>query len=257
VGKVKITRSVRRHPTAEYPGRPTGHKTMGAICARRKQKKNRNGSISIEITRWIQACVSNAAAGAVAGWATGCKTYHEQNRVIQYCRRQSDQKQRCRRGRQARGLKTTTIRTPSSGAWNRARCCAPTASTRDSNKAFAAAQEKMDDYAQKGQSRLGQETGAMFSNQADVDYEGRATTASCLNTYRALKLSSHWASTRPDGTHRALPAKAGKPLRDNAKAHRKSPARLTKNKDSAAIQKGRDDGKRRRKSRKFHQSQTT
>lgn len=56
----------------------------------------------------------------------------------------------------------------------------------DSNLAFDQAQGKIDDYAQKAKVRVGQEAGALLSNQANLDYEGRAYDGIMLNTYKAL-----------------------------------------------------------------------
>jgi hypothetical protein len=56
----------------------------------------------------------------------------------------------------------------------------------DSNQAFDQAQVKIDDYAEKAKVRVGQETGALLSNQANLDYEGRSYDGIMLNTYTAL-----------------------------------------------------------------------
>src|SRR5208337_3287696 len=55
-----------------------------------------------------------------------------------------------------------------------------------SNQAFDRAEDEMDRYAQKAKVRLGQEAGAILSNQANLDYEGRAYDGIMLNTYKAL-----------------------------------------------------------------------
>lgn len=62
----------------------------------------------------------------------------------------------------------------------------------ESNMAFEQAQAKIDRYAEEAKVRLGAETGAMFSNQANVPYRGRAYDGIMLNTYRALNfLAKH------------------------------------------------------------------
>ena len=56
----------------------------------------------------------------------------------------------------------------------------------DSNKAFDQAQDKIDQYAQEAKVKVGHEAGALLSNQANLDYEGRAYDGIMLNTYKAL-----------------------------------------------------------------------
>ena len=69
----------------------------------------------------------------------------------------------------------------------------------------------MIDYAQKAKVRLGQEAGAMLSNQADLDYEGRAYDGIMLNTYKALNyLATGRTGQGARGTHPRLPAPAGR-----------------------------------------------
>src|SRR5208283_5850147 len=48
------------------------------------------------------------------------------------------------------------------------------------------AEDEMDRYAQKAKVRVGQEAGALLSNQANLAYEGRAYDGIMLNTYKAL-----------------------------------------------------------------------
>jgi len=62
----------------------------------------------------------------------------------------------------------------------------------ESNQAFEQAQAKIDRYAEEARVKLGAETAAMFSNQANVPYRGRAYDGIMLNTYRALNfLAKH------------------------------------------------------------------
>ena len=81
----------------------------------------------------------------------------------------------------------------------------------------------MDDYAQKAKVRLGQETGALLSNQAELDYEGRAYDGIMLNTYMAL---NYLALGEPDKARPELIRayqRQQDAVQDNAEAHRKSP----------------------------------
>ena len=90
--------------------------------------------------------------------ATGCKTYQEQNRVIHYWQQGSLTNAAVEATKQAdknANNKDAIIWRLEQGATLRAN-----GQYEDSNKAFDAAQEKMDDYAQKAKVRLGQETGA-------------------------------------------------------------------------------------------------
>jgi hypothetical protein len=113
----------------------------------------------------------------------------------------------------------------------------------DSNKAFDEAQEKMDDYAQKAKVRLGQETGALLSNQANLDYEGRAYDGIMLNTYEAL---NYLALGEPDKARPELIRayqRQQDAVEDNKKRIEKVQDEAAKNKDSAAIQKAQNDPK--------------
>ncbi len=111
----------------------------------------------------------------------------------------------------------------------------------DSNKAFDAAQEKMDDYAQKAKVRLGQESGALLSNQANLDYEGRAYDGIMLNTYMAL---NYLALGEPDKARPELIRayqRQQDAVADNQKRIQKVQDEAAKNKDSAAIQRAEND----------------
>ena len=113
-----------------------------------------------------------------------------------------------------------------------------------SNKAFDQAQEKIDDYAQKAKVRLGQEAGALLSNQANLDYEGRAYDGIMLNTYKAL---NYLALGEPDkaraGTHPRLPAPAGRRRGQSESASKKSRLKPPRTRTSATIDKAQNDPK--------------
>jgi hypothetical protein len=79
----------------------------------------------------------------------------------------------------------------------------------------------MDDYAQMAKVRLGQETGALLSNQANLDYEGRAYDGIMLNTYKALNYL-RWANRTRPGRNSSAPTSASKtPFRTTRNASKK------------------------------------
>jgi len=123
-------------------------------------------------------------AGVAGLLATGCQTYQQQNKVI------ADWQMGNVAGAVADAKiladknannKDTIIWKLEQGAVLRA-----AGKYEDSNQVFDQAQAKMDDYAQKAKVRVGQEAGALLSNQANLDYEGRAYDGIMLNTYKAL-----------------------------------------------------------------------
>ena len=173
--------------------------------------------------------------------ATGCKTYQEQNHVIQYWQRGDLTNAVVEADKTAdknANNKDAVIWRLEQGAVLRAN-----GQYEDSNKAFDAAQEKMDDYAQKAKVRLGQETGALLSNQAELDYEGRAYDGIMLNTYKAL---NYLALGEPDKARPELIRayqRQQDAVQDNQKRIEKVQDEAAKNKDSAAIQRAQDDPK--------------
>ena len=116
--------------------------------------------------------------------ATGCQTYQQQNKVVRYWQqgdlpRAADEA--TTKANKNAGNKDAIIWRLEQGATLRT-----VGRYDDSNQAFDQAQTKMDDYAQKAKVRLSQEGTALISNQANLDYEGRAYDGIMLNTYRAL-----------------------------------------------------------------------
>jgi len=113
----------------------------------------------------------------------------------------------------------------------------------ESNKAFDQAQEKMDDYANKAKVRLGQETGALFSNQAELDYEGRTYDGVMLNTYKAL---NYLQLGEPDKARVEL-IRAYQRQQDAVEINKKRIAKVQEeaanSKDNAAIDKAQRDPK--------------
>ena len=177
---------------------------------------------------------------AVAGLlATGCKTYQEQNRVIQYWNQGNLTNAVVEATKQAdknANNKDAIIWRLEQGAVLRAN-----GQYEDSNKAFEAAQGKIDDYAQKAKVRLSQETGALLSNQAELDYEGRAYDGIMLNTYRAL---NYLALGEPDKARPELIRayqRQQDAVQDNQKRIEKVQDEAAQNKDSAAIKRAQND----------------
>jgi uncharacterized protein len=171
--------------------------------------------------------------------ATGCKTYSEKNQVIPYWR-QGNLKQAVVEADKLAGQnannKDTVIWRLEQGAVLRAN-----GQFADSNQAFDAAQAKMDDYAQKAKIRLGQETAALLSNQAQLDYEGRAYDGIMLNTYKAL---NYLALGEPDKARPELIRayqRQQEAVEDNKKRIQKVQDEAAQNKDSAAIKKAQND----------------
>ena len=123
-------------------------------------------------------------AGFTALLATGCQTYQQQNKVIAYWQQGNipgavDEAKTSAEKNSAG--KDAVVWHLEEGAVLRAAGLYP-----DSNQAFDQAQVKIDDYAEKAKVRVGQETGALLSNQANLDYEGRSYDGIMLNTYTAL-----------------------------------------------------------------------
>jgi uncharacterized protein len=115
---------------------------------------------------------------------TGCQTYEQKNKVIAYWHDGNIPGAAAEATREAdknANNKDAIVWRLEQGATLRA-----AGKFEESNRAFGEAQEKMDDYEQKAKVRLGQETAALLSNQANLDYEGRAYDGIMLNTYRAL-----------------------------------------------------------------------
>ncbi len=162
--------------------------------------------------------------------SAGCQTYQQQNKVIAYWH-QGDLTnaviEATKKADENAGNKDAIVWRLEQGAVLRA------AGRYDaSNKAFDEAQAKIDDYSLKAKIRVGQETGALLSNQAELDYEGRSYDGIMLNTYRAL---NYLALGQPDNARpeiiRAYQRQQDA-VADNAR-------RIQKTQDEAAEQKDR------------------
>ena len=174
-------------------------------------------------------------AGAAGLLATGCRTYQQQNKVIADWRQGNLPKAVLEAGKLADAnaqKRDAVIWRLEHGAVLRA-----AGQYADSNRAFDEAQAKIDDYAQKAKIRLGQETGALLSNQATLAYEGRAYDGILLNTYKAL---NYLALGEPDKARPEL-IHAYQRQQDAVEANKKRIAETRdaaqKNKDRAAVER--------------------
>ena len=172
------------------------------------------------------------AAGLLS---TGCKTYEQQNKVIGYWHRGDLTNAIVEATKQA----DDNANNKDAIVWRLEQGATLRAAGRydESNKAFDLAQLKIDDYVQKAKVRLGQETGALLSNQANLDYEGRSYDGIMLNTYRALNYLAlgQTDSARPEiirAYQRQQDAVA-----DNARRIQKTQDEADKQKDKATMDK--------------------
>ncbi|HEX3856812.1 MAG TPA: hypothetical protein VHY30_05910 [Verrucomicrobiae bacterium] len=177
---------------------------------------------------------------AMAGLlATGCKTYDQQNQVVRYWRQGNLPKAVAEANKMAdknANNKNAVIWHLEQGAVLRAN-----GQYDDSNKAFDAAQQKIDRYAQAAKVKIGSETGALLSNQAELPYEGRAYDGIMLNTYEAL---NYLALGEPDKARPELIRayqRQQDAVEDNKKRIQKIQDQAAKNKDSAEIQRAQND----------------
>lgn len=190
----------------------------------------------------FKKCIQPLLVAAVAGLlATGCRTYQEQNRVIQYWHQNNLTNavvEAAKMADQNAKNKDAIIWRLEEGAVLRG-----AARYEDSNKAFDQAQAKMDDYAQKAKVRVGQEAGALLSNQANLDYEGRAYDGIMLNTYKALNYLQlgEIDKARPELIRAYQRQKDA--VDDNKKRIEKAQNEAAKSKDKATMDKAQSDPK--------------
>ena len=132
----------------------------------------------------LKHCALPLMIAAVLGLlTTGCKTYQQQNHVIQYWH-QGDMTnavvEATKMADKNANNKDTVIWRLEQGAVLRA-----AGKYEESNKAFDQAQEKIDDYANQAKVRLGQETGALAVQPGQPGLTKAApTTASCSTLTR-------------------------------------------------------------------------
>lgn len=186
----------------------------------------------------IQSLLFAAALGVLA---TGCRTYEEKNHVIQYWHQGS----MTNAVAEAKKMADKNANNKDAVIWRleQGAVLRGAGKYEESNKAFDQAQEKIDDYAQKARVRLGQETGAILSNQAQLDYEGRAYDGIMLNTYKAL---NYLQLGEPDKARPELIRayqRQQDAVEENKKLIAKAQAEAAKSKDKATIEKAEQDPK--------------
>ncbi len=192
------------------------------------------------IFKKIICCVVPVVLAAMLG--TGCRTYEQQNKVIAYWH-QGDLPdavaEATKKADENAGGKDAIVWRLEQGAVLRA-----AGRYDDSNKAFDEAQVKIDEYSQMAKIRVGQEAGALLSNQANLAYEGRSYDGIMLNTYRAL---NYLALGQPDNARpeiiRAYQRQQDA-VADNAR-------RIQKTQDEAAKQKDHEVMRRAEESLEF------
>ncbi len=123
-------------------------------------------------------------AGVTGLLTAGCQTYQQQNKVIVDWRNGQLNEAADR----AKTLADKNANNRNAIIWRLEEGAVLRAVGRyaDSNQAFDQAEGKIDDYAAKAKVRVGQEAGALISNQATLDYEGRSYDGIMLDTYKAL-----------------------------------------------------------------------
>ena len=185
-------------------------------------------------------CVQALLIAAVAGFlATGCKTYEQRNSAVKNWHMGNltnalvEAKLKVEKNA---NNKDTVIWQLELGAIQRAN-----GQYDDSNKTFDTAQAKIDDYEAKAKVRVGQETGALLSNQAEMDYEGRSYDGIMLNTYKAL---NYLELGEPDKARPELIRayqRQQDAVEENKKRIEKVQEEAAKSKDKAAMDKAESD----------------
>jgi len=174
-------------------------------------------------------------AGSIGVLATGCQTYQQKNRVIGYWRVGDVSHaiaEATRKADKNTNNKDAIIWRLEQGATLRA-----AGKYEESNQAFEQAQEKMDDYAQKAKTRLGQEMGALLSNQANLAYEGRSYDGIMLNTYRALNYLALGEAEKARPELIRADQRQSEAVADNSRRIEKTKAEAAQSKDEAMFAK--------------------
>jgi len=180
-------------------------------------------------------------AAAISLLATGCRTYEQQNRVIQYWHQgnlTSAAAEATKMAGQNANNKDAIVWRLEQGAVLRGngQCEA-------SNKAFDQAQDRIDQYSQEAKVKIGNEAGALLSNQANLPYTGRAYDGIMLNTYKAL---NYLQLGEPDKARVELIRayqRQQDAVADNQRRIEKVQGEAAKSKDKAAMDKAQQDPK--------------
>ncbi len=195
------------------------------------------------LTRAAQKpCIRPLLSAAVIGLlAAGCTTYEQQNRVIQYWQQGSLPNAATAAARMAdqnANNKDAIVWRLEQGAALRGngQCEA-------SNKAFDQAQDQIDQYSQEAKVKVGNEAGALLSNQANLPYTGRAYDGIMLNTYKAL---NYLQLGEPDKARVELIRayqRQQDAVADNQRRIEKVQGEAAKSKDKATMDKAEQDPK--------------
>lgn len=182
-----------------------------------------------------------ALAMVAGGLTTGCKTYQQQNKVVVYWQ-QGDLTHAVQ---EARAKAKSNANNKDAIIWEleKGAVLRTAGLYEESNEAFDTAQEKIDRFALRAKVRVGQEAGALLSNQAQLDYEGRAYDGIMLNTYKAL---NYLTLNQPDKARPEM-VRAYQRQQDAVEANKKrieeAQAAAAKDKNSQTIAKAQNDNK--------------
>src|ERR1035441_8686225 len=195
------------------------------------------------LTRAAQKpCLRPLLSAAVIGLlAAGCTTYEQQNRVIQYWQQGSlpnAATAAVRMADQNANNKDAIVWRLEQGAVLRGN-----GQYEASNKAFDQAQDRIDQYSQEARVKVGNEAGALLSNQANLPYTGRAYDGIMLNTYKAL---NYLQLGEPDKARVELIRayqRQQDAVTDNQRRIEKVQGEAAKSKDKATMDKAQADPK--------------
>jgi len=114
----------------------------------------------------------------------GCSTYKGQNKIAQHWQASNlamAEKEASTKANKKADSKDSIIWRLEEAAVLRA-----AGKLQESNKSFDQAEERINKYAEEAKTKLGNEAGALRSNQANLPYRGRAYDGIMLNTYKAM-----------------------------------------------------------------------
>jgi hypothetical protein len=173
--------------------------------------------------------------------ATGCQTYQQQNHVIQYWRQGNLTNAVVEATKMAD--KNATGKDAIIWRLEQATVLRANGQFEDSNKAFNQAEEQMNKYSEAAKVRVGEQAGALLSNQANLPYEGHYYDGIMLNTYKALNYLSlgDIEKARPE-IIRAYQRQQDA-VEENKKRIEKVQTEAASHTNSAAIQKAQNDSK--------------
>lgn len=129
-------------------------------------------------------CLGMLATVVVLALASGCSTYQQQNQALGYYRHgdlAEAEKAATKSATKHRNGKDHIIWYLELGAIQRA-----AGKYADSNHTFEIAEERIRQYDEEAKTKLGSETGAFLTTQANLPYRGRAYDKIMLSTYKAL-----------------------------------------------------------------------